>query len=203
MTPDACAPTGLAGLPGGTHWLDTFPRQLARTWNLASGEVLAVRPIRHDDDEREGAFVRGLSRESGYQRLLSAGIKITPEWIQRMTHIDYHCHMAFAMTTVNDGVEQFVGVARYVVAPTEASAEFGLVIADAWQRKGLGCRLLGVLIEHAKEAGLREIKGTVLATNRAMLSLVLSFGFSVTAEPGDATVVNIKRNLANSNPHPH
>ena len=201
MTPQ---PSTTASPPGsGTHWLDTYPGHLARTWTLASGEVVLVRPLRHDDDEREEAFVRGLSRESAYQRLLSGGIKITPEWIERMTHIDYHRHMAFAITTVNRSVEQIVGVGRYVVAPGTAKAEIALVIADAWQGQGLGRRLLETLLEHAKEAGVHEVVGTVLATNRAMLGLTLSLGFTASAEPGDATVVRILRSLAKSNPQPH
>jgi acetyltransferase len=191
------------GLPqSGAYRTDTYPEHLARTWTLASGEELALRPIRHDDGAREEAFVRGLSRDSGYNRMLGA-IKITPEWIERMTHIDYHCHMAFAVTTVEGGVEQFLGVGRYVVAPTKPTAEFALVIADARQGQGLGRRLLEALLEHAKEAGVDEVEGIVLATNRAMLSLARAVGFSVGSEPGDATVVRIRRSLAKSNPQPH
>ena len=113
MTPDHHT---LARLPDSPpHWLESYPAHLSRTWTLASGESLRVRPVRHDDDALEEAFVRGLSAESGYRRMLSGGIKVTPEWIDSMTHIDYQHHMAFAITTVNDGVEQFVGVGRYVV----------------------------------------------------------------------------------------
>jgi acetyltransferase len=156
--------------------------------------VLLLRPIRHDDGAREEAFVRGLSRESGYQRMFSA-FKVTAEWIEQMTHIDYRCHMAFALTAEKDGVEQFVGVGRYVAAPAKPTAEFGLVIADARQGQGLGRRMLEALLEQAKEAGVHEIEGIVLATNRAMLSLARSLGFTASAEPGDATVVRVRRNL--------
>ncbi|HXX82482.1 MAG TPA: GNAT family N-acetyltransferase [Casimicrobiaceae bacterium] len=201
MTPHIQPRAGLADEH--SHWLDTYPEHLSRTWTLASGEIVLVRPVRHDDDEREEAFVRGLSRESAYQRLLSGGIKITPEWIEHMTHVDYHRHMAFAITTANRSVEQIVGVGRYVVAPGSARAEIALVIADAWQGQGLGRRLLETLLEHAEEAGLHEVAGTVLATNRAMLGLARLLGFTVSAEPGDATVVRIRRSLAKSNPQPH
>lgn len=191
------------GLPeSSTSHPDTYPESLARTWTLASGEGLLLRPIRHDDDAREEAFVRGLSRDSGYQRMLSI-IKVTPEWIEEMTHIDYRCHMAFAVTTVEQGVEQFLGVGRYVVAPTTPSAEFALVIADARQGQGLGRRLLEALLEHAREAGIDEVEGIVLATNRAMLSIARSLGFTVSAEPGDATVVRIRRRLGNRNSQSH
>jgi acetyltransferase len=199
MTPRRSTCSGLA--ESRRRGAETYPEHLARSWTLASGEELVLRPIRHDDGEREEAFVP-LSRASGYQRMLSA-IKITPEWIERMTHIDYRCHMAFAVTTVEEGVEQFLGVGRYVVAPTKPTAEFALVIADARQGQGLGRRLLEALLEHAKEAGVDEVEGIVLATNRAMLLLVRSLGFSVSAEPGDETVVRIRRSLAESNPQSH
>jgi acetyltransferase len=193
MTPDHHA---LARLPDSPpHWLHSYPAHLARTWTLASGESLSVRPIRHDDGELEEAFVCALSLESRYQRMLSGGTKVTPEWIDSMTHIDYHRHMAFAVTTVIDGVEQFVGVGRYVVDVATLNAEIALVLADAWQGQGLGRRLLETLLEHAASAGIREAVGTVLATNVAMLRLVRSMGFTVSPEPGDATVRRISRQL--------
>ena len=170
MTPDR---QPLAGPPESQalQWLHRYPAHLSRTWTLPSGQSLVVRPVRHDDGEREEAFVRALSLESGYQRMLSGGTKITPEWIDSMTHIDYRRHMAFAVTMVNDGIEQFVGVGRYVVDAKVPRAELALVLADAWQGKGLGRRLLETLLEHATGAGIREAVGIVLATNVAMLRL--------------------------------
>jgi acetyltransferase len=176
-------------------WLHSYPVHLSRTWTLASGESLFVRPVRHDDGELEEIFVRALSLESRYQRMLSGGTKVTPEWIDSMTHIDYHRHMAFAVTTVSDGVEQFVGVGRYVVDAVKSSAEVALVLADAWQGQGLGRRLLETLLEHAESEGIREAAGVVLASNVAMLRLVRSMGFTVKPEPGDATVRRISRQL--------
>ena len=193
MTPDHHT---LARLPdSASHWLHSYPAHLSRTWILPSGQSLRVRPIRHDDGKLEEAFVRGLSLESRYQRMLSGGTKITPEWIDSMTHIDYYRHMAFAVTTVSGGAEQFVGVGRYVVDAATPSADVALVLADAWQRKGLGRRLLETLLEHAARAGIREAVAVVLATNVAMLRLARSMGFTVHPEPGDATVLRIARNL--------
>src|SRR2546422_7472175 len=185
------------------HWLDSYPKHLSRAWTLSPGQSLLVRPVRHDDGEREVAFVSGLSLESRYQRMLSGGTKVTPEWIDSMTHIDYDRHMAFAVTTVIDGVEQFVGVGRYVVDGATNSADVALVLADAWQGQGLGRRLLDTLLEHARTAGLREAAGVVLATNKAMLRLARSMGFAVSAEPGDATVVRIRRDLRAAATQPH
>ena len=183
----------LAGRP---HWLDTYPSHLTRAWALRSGQAVIVRAVRHDDDAREEAFVRGLSPQSVYQRMFTRGFAITPEFISRLTHIDYRQHMAFAATRIENDVEQFTGVARYVVTAGTASAEFAIVIADAWQGRGLGRRLLQQLLEHAKAAGLHELHGLVLTTNRAMLSLALSLGFTTSRDPDDATVLVVTRRLA-------
>ena len=194
----------LAPLPQSpAHWLHSYPAHLSQTWTLASGESLSVRPVRHDDDDLEEAFVRALSLESRYQRMLSGGTKVTPEWIESMTHIDYRHHMAFAVTTVSDGVEKFVGVGRYVVDALTLNADIALVLADARQGQGLGRRLLTTLLDHAQNAGVHEAVGVVLATNVAMLRLVRSMGFAVTAEPGDATVMRIRRDLRTVNTQPH
>jgi len=178
-----------------SEWLRSYPSHLAQTWTLASGESLWVRPVRHDDDALEEAFVRGLSAESGYRRMLSGGIKVTPEWINSMTHIDYRYHMAFAVTKFTCGIEQFIGVGRYVIEPATQSADVAVVLADAWRGRGLGRRLLAILLEHAQTAGAREAVGLVLATNAAMLRLVRSMGFAVSAEPGDSTVLRIRKDL--------
>jgi acetyltransferase len=186
-----------------SHWLQSYPAHLSRIWTLASGQSLHVRPIRHDDGELEEAFVRALSLESRYQRMLSGGTKVTSEWIDSMTHIDYQRHMAFAIITASDGVEQFVGVGRYVVDSVTLIADVALVVADAWQGQGLGRRLLKTLLEHARAAGVHEAVGVVLATNKAMLRLARSMGFAVSAEPEDATVIRISRDLRAVNAQPH
>lgn len=121
MKPEAFAWTNPS--QGPAPWLASYPAHLVGTWTMASGESLCVRPLRHDDGALEEAFVRALSSESRYQRMLSAGVKVTPEWIDAMTHIDYRSHMAFAVTTVREGVEQFVG--RRAVCDRRGDAQCG------------------------------------------------------------------------------
>ena len=162
---------------------------------LPSGQALRVRPIRHDDGALEEAFVRSLSLQTRYQRMLSGGIAVTSEWIDAMTHIDYHRHMAFAVTMMSDGGERFIGVGRYVVDAATQSAEMALVLADAWQGQGLGRRLLATLIEHAQAAGVREMVGLVLADNKGMLRLARGMGFAPSPDPEDPLLVRITRDL--------
>ena len=74
--------------------------------------------------------------------------------------------------------ETLIGVARYVKNNDE-SAEFAIVIADAWQGRGIGKRLLSELIEVARGRGIKRLHGEILGMNRPMLELVRKLGFTL------------------------
>jgi len=88
--------------------------------------------------------------------------------------------MALAATTMLDGSEKLIGVARYVRDKKIEAAEFAIVVADAWQGRGIGKRLLDKLIDAARRHGLKRLYGDILGTNRPMLELVRKLGFTLT-----------------------
>jgi acetyltransferase len=144
---------------------------------------VTLRPIRPEDAEMEKAFVQRLSAESRYFRFMDTLRELTPAMLVRFTQIDYDRELAFVATVARDGAEVGIGVCRYVANPDGASCEFALVIADEWQRKGLGRRMMAQLIEAARGRGLRRMIGHVLAENRGMLQLCQSLGFALTDSP--------------------
>jgi GNAT superfamily N-acetyltransferase len=58
----------------------------------------------------------------------------------------------------------------------EGQAELGLLIEDAWQRRGLGTRLLRDLITHAGQAGLRVLDAQLLAEQAWITGLLRPYG---------------------------
>jgi GNAT superfamily N-acetyltransferase len=58
----------------------------------------------------------------------------------------------------------------------EGAAELGLLIEDAWQRRGLGTRLLRDLVTHASEAGLRALEAQLLAEQAWIAGLLRPYG---------------------------
>jgi acetyltransferase len=95
----------------------------------------------------------------------------------------------------SDGREIELGVARYVVDPDGETCEFAIVVADRWQRRGLGGHMLETLIEIARSRGLRWMIGNVLATNEPMLRLARKLGFAITGNPDDATTKRVTLRL--------
>jgi len=172
----------------------------AVTWTAADGTTVTIRPIRPSDLALEQAFVDGLSQRTAYQRLLSAR-RVSPEEVRRFTDIDPEREFALIATIgARDAqreaadAERQVGVARYVNQASD-SAEFAIVLSDDWQRRGLGRRLLGNLIDTAKKRGVRRLFGATLSENTAMIRLARSLGFTTAVEPDDATVTNLTLEL--------
>lgn len=162
-----------------------YPRELERLARLADGGEVTIRPIRPEDAPLEQEFVQGLSAESRYFRFLDTIKQLTPKMLRHFTEIDYDRHMALIAVAKQDGREIEVGVARYITTRTADTCEFALVVADAWQRRGLGRILMEALIQVARARGLRLMFGDVLASNGAMLGLMRRLGFCVERSPDD------------------
>jgi len=79
-------------------------------------------------------------------------------------------------------------VTRYTMNPDGRSCEFAIVVADAWQHKGIGSRLLRCLMEAARDRGLQSMEGEILADNQPMLRLITALGFTVRTSGEDAGV---------------
>jgi acetyltransferase len=156
--------------------------------SMPDGTSVTIRPIGPDDLAIETAFVRSLSPRTGYYRLFS-GRQPQPDELWRFTHPDREREAALIATVVaDDGSERQIAVARYVRTGNDGEAEFAIVVADAWQGRGLGSELLGRLLDCAQAAGLRRVVGIVLAENAGMLALGRRLGFDVGRDAGDATV---------------
>jgi len=150
------------------------------------GVAVTLRPLRPQDVDIESAFVSGLSAATRQNRLLGGSVAITREYIERLTSVDYSRDMALAATVMLEN-EVLIGVARYVL-DDDGSAEFAIVIADAWQGRGIGRRLLQRLADVARRRGVRGLYGDILSINRPMLGLVQKLGFGLGRNPDDATL---------------
>ena len=148
-------------------------------WTAADGTRVTIRPIRPEDREIERKFVRDLSTGSKYLRFLSTVRELPPQLLERFTHPDYPSEMALIATVESDDGELEIGVARYAPGSSDRTVEFAVVVADAWQGKGVGRQLLSRLFDVARAAGMRRIEGIVLRRNSNMLSLCRELGFQV------------------------
>ena len=165
-----------------------YPAELVTTWRLADGSSVGLRPIRPEDAQMEQEFVKNLSAGSRYFRFMNTVRELTPAMLARFTQIDYEREMAFVAVLEEGGRETEIAVARYVTNPDGETCEFAIVVADSWQHKGLGRRMLELLIEVARSRGLKAMVGHILAANQPMLALCGKLGFQIKDHPEDMTL---------------
>ncbi|MDF3834548.1 GNAT family N-acetyltransferase, partial [Cupriavidus basilensis] len=155
--------------------------ECAQSWLLAGGKRVVVRAVSPGDVEQERAFVQALSRESRYYRFLTGG-RVSDDVINLF--VASHAGLALVVTAEVDGQPVIVANGNYVVTD-EGIAEFAVAVADDWQGKGIGRRLILRLRDAAQAAGLHLLRGDVLSENRRMLALMREFGFSSRRNPED------------------
>ena len=171
-----------------------YPARYEQVWPLRGGGEYTIRPIHPDDAQMLQDLVHGLSAESRYYRFVSSMTELPPAMLSRLTLIDYDREMALVAihrtrSVNNEGetveTERIVGVSRYITNPDKSSCEFSLVVADDFNGKGLGSRLMLSIMEEARDKGLTEIEGLVLANNSGMLKLMKGLGFAIKPFPDD------------------
>ena len=165
-----------------------YPSQLTTEWTQPDGVKIVIRPIKPEDADLEVEFVRKLSPESKYYRFMNTMRELPPAMVTRLTQIDYDREMAFVAIIDQDGVETEIGVCRYAVNPDGESCEFAIVVADEWAHRGLARKLMGVLIETARDRGLGYMNGVFLSNNERMLKFVKGLGFVLSNDPEDNSV---------------
>jgi acetyltransferase len=96
-----------------------------------------------------------------------------------MCFIDYDRQIAFIAERrkAADSPGEIVGVARLIKSMSGCEAEVAAVVSDAFQRKGIGRKLVHRLIEFARDENLTALTASVLTENWAMQKLLEAEGF--------------------------
>ena len=170
-----------------------YPTTLIDRVQLRDGRSVTIRPVLPQDAVLQRAFVAALSPTTRYRRFHGPVKELPEATLSYMTEIDYASHMALLATTIEAGGREIqVAEARWVRRePPDSTdvADFALVVADDWQRAGLGALLLGKLADSAAAQGIRGLSGDVLANNDEMRRLLKRNGWRQTPDRFDARLI--------------
>jgi len=131
--------------------------------------MITVRHVGDGDADAVLSFLRGLSMETLYRRFFSIP-RVDDRLLAMVVHPSECCSEAFVALAPNGDI---VGLASYDRHPDDAAAaDVSVVIADAWQHHGVATVLLRKLSGSARRRGVERFTATMLADNRAVVSLV-------------------------------
>jgi GNAT superfamily N-acetyltransferase len=120
------------------------------------------------DGELLGRLFCRLSLESVYRRFLSP-ISKPDYFIRLLLRVDHYDREAIA--AVERG--EIVGVAQYARLPGASQADLAIVVADSWQRQGLGTRLIAALADRAVGKGINRFAIAVQGDNFGAVRLLM------------------------------
>lgn len=177
------ADTDPATIP--TPAIRPYPTQYVSPWQLKDGQSVTVRPIRPEDEPLLVEFHRTLSEESVYFRyfhLMTLSHRIAHERLTRICFIDYDREMALVVDEKDNttGKHTILGVGRLSKSHGRNEAEFAMLVSDAYQRQGVGTKLLEQLVQVGFDEGLETITAEILHENRAMQRVCEKVGFTLT-----------------------
>jgi protein lysine acetyltransferase len=141
---------------------------------LADGTEMEIRHIRADDKRLLAAGFALLSDESRQRRFLTAKPRLSTGELRYLTEIDGRDHVAL-VAVERERPTHIAAVARFVRDHERPdTAEFAIVVGDAYQRHGLGTKLAELLVEEAKVRGIRRFTALMLSENEAAQRLTNS-----------------------------
>jgi GNAT superfamily N-acetyltransferase len=147
--------------------------ELLKTTARVDGAALTIRPIEANDVERLARMFDRLSPTTVYYRFLAPVPRLPRSTLVRLADVD-HC---FRDALVALDGDEIIAVARYnavmSTAPTRTrDAEIALTVEDAWQRRGIGRKLVRRLGALAAQRGFDTFVATIHPDNRAALGLL-------------------------------
>jgi acetyltransferase len=114
-------------------------------------------------------------------------------FIARLTQIDYARAMAFI--AVSESTGQLLGVVRLHADANYEAGEYAILLRSDLKGRGLGWKLMELMIRYARAEGLKRIEGQVLCGNLAMLKMCRELGFAVISDSGDPDIMNVRLQL--------
>jgi acetyltransferase len=176
-----------------------YPTRYVSPWQMKTGEAVIIRPIRPEDEPALARFHETLSDRSVYLRYFhmeKLSSRVTHERLARRCSIDYDREMALVAERWNPaGAEkEIIAVGRLIREPETRDAEVAVIVADAFQRCGLGSELLRRLIQVGRDEKLERITATTLPENLAMRSLMARAGFGV-VNTSDLSAISMELKL--------
>ena len=118
-----------------------------------------------------------LSKRSLYKRFFAGTPALPSMYLAALAKVDHHDREALlALSEKPDEPEEVVvGIAEYIRdRAMPARADLAVLVADDWQRRGIGRRLVTELARLAARRGIAEFGADTLVTNRPALAAVNS-----------------------------
>ena len=171
---------------------------LDEAWiELPNGCHLRIRALRRDEHGPVRELCARLSMRTRYLRFLSAMPVLPDSLVRMLADVDDPRRLALVAEVDNTDGGDVVALGN-VGAIDDDRAEVGLVVADAWQRQGIGVALAARMLEAAETRGYQRFVAHVVWDNPALRPLLnhLAEVISTNTLSGESEITFVRRRPA-------
>jgi acetyltransferase len=125
-----------------------------------------------------------------YTYLIALSERVAHDRLVRICFNDYDRELALVADHVDpyNGQPEIMAVGRLTKVPGTEDAQFAILVADTFQRRGLGAELLRRLMAVAKQEKIRHLKAEFLIDNTATRRMCEKLGFRLEKVPAQGIV---------------
>jgi RimJ/RimL family protein N-acetyltransferase len=148
-----------------------------------------IRPIRPDDEPLIRDLLVHVSKQDLRLRFFDSIKEFSPQFIARLTQLDYARAMAFV--AFDEASREILGVVRLHCNKSRQTGEYAILLRSELKGRGLGWAMMQLIIEYAKSISLGRIEGKILQENSVMLKMCRELGFGVKVDAEDRGVCDV------------
>ena len=165
----------------------------SRTGGEGFVPVVTLRRVDAADAEGIRDFYAGLSAESRMRRFMKRTNGISPARSRAYSAVDHLQSEGFVAVLRTAGPDDGRIVGHVCMdRAAQGAAELAIAVADEFQGRGLGGRLVEVALRWARARGLHRIVATACADNRAVLHLLRSAPSGARIWPAEGGLVDVE-----------
>lgn len=163
--------------------------------------VVSIRRIEASDADELAAFYAGLSDESRRTRFFCSSRGITAGQARLFASVDHRSADGFVAVLRAAGPDDGRIVGHLCLEPNgDGTDEVAVAVADAFQGRRVGTRLMRAAIASAVDRGVAGLTASLLCGNAAMRRLLTSAGLPLVARGYDGAVASFVLPIATTPP---
>jgi acetyltransferase len=166
-----------------------YPSEWERRLVLPNDWHVFVRPVRPEDETLFAEFFPHVTPEDLRLRFFAPIKEFSHTFIARLTQLDYA--RAMALVAFDEATDDMLGAVRLHADANYECGEYSILLRSDLKGRGLGWKLMELIIAYAKTEGIRRITGQVLRENTVMLQMCREMGFKVEYDPHEADICTV------------
>jgi len=174
--------------------LRPYPEEFVRRTQMRDGTPITLRPIKPEDEPLWLALLSNCSRQSIYSRFRYFFFWQSHEVASRYCYIDYDRELAIVAETGQGPDRRIIGVGRLAAEPGRETAEYAVLVQDAWQDKGLGGLVTDFCLGIAGAWGVRTVTAITTTDNPRMIAVFEKRGFRIVNNL-ESSLVEVSKDL--------